>query len=196
MKAQSAFSEASERTLILSHGAKLADVQMLHDGCAAVGAKIPSTIRFGDTYNTIRDLHRRRPVTKDKQPPSWALGELGSWLGLDMAGRGLHRALPDAILTWDVLASTLDRYGDDNLTPRQQLVPRYYSADGDRSLATLATAAPTAIASKKSRAAQEAHIAATLSQAAADDAPIEDDDSDMMGGSGGDASESEEPEYA
>lgn len=128
--------EAQERVLLLSHGGKLADVGMLQHATQASGVAVPQAFQFGDTHNTIRDLHRRRPVTKDKLPPSWALSDLGHWLDLDVPSR-VHRADVDAALTWDVLSATLERYGDDTLTPRQQLVSRFYDELGKESLQSL-----------------------------------------------------------
>ena len=84
---------------------------------------------FGDTDHHVRDLHRRRPVTKDKFPPSWRLEDLATWLELPIPEQS-HRAGADAKLTWEVLYHTMDRYGSDELLPRQQLVQRFFDEQG------------------------------------------------------------------
>lgn len=122
---------------MLSHGQRFADLRMLDLHLARTGNKVPPEVRFGDTYTAIRELHRRRPVTKDKFPPSWALAELAGWLELETP-ETVHRALPDAKLTWDVMYHTLDRYGDSGLTPREQLVLRYFTVEGEDRVAGLA----------------------------------------------------------
>lgn len=137
MRLQAASPEASRRLLMLSHGQRFADLRLLDVHLARTSNKLPPEIRFGDTYTAIRELHRRRPVTKDKFPPSWALSELALWLELDMPDT-LHRALPDAKLTWDVMFHTLDRYGDSGLSPREQLVLRYFAVEGEDRIAGLA----------------------------------------------------------
>jgi hypothetical protein len=64
-------------------------------------------------------------VTPDRHPPSWKLADLLSWMHVKPSGTA-HRAEADARMTWDACAHTLDRYGDDCLTPRQQLVARFF----------------------------------------------------------------------
>eukprot|EP00658_Telonema_sp_P-2_P063220 TRINITY_DN5193_c0_g2_i1.p1 TRINITY_DN5193_c0_g2~~TRINITY_DN5193_c0_g2_i1.p1 ORF type:complete len:160 (+),score=45.51 TRINITY_DN5193_c0_g2_i1:169-648(+) len=87
----------------------------------------PEHYRFADTLNIIQDMHRRRPVTQDKHPPSFSLEGVISWLKLPVnAESASHRAGPDAALTWMALYHTMDRYGDETLTPHQQLVLRYF----------------------------------------------------------------------
>ena len=169
MKENSADGESFERTLVLSHGAKLADISMITEHCSHYGMALPSNIKFADTYNTVKDLHRRRPVTKEKLPPSWNLSELGLWLQLDVPSN-MHRALPDAKLTWDVLWNTLDRYGDGALTPRQQLVARYFPSDGEARIHRLdsGTPAPAPASGKATAPATAASAAAaTLGGASA-----------------------------
>jgi DNA polymerase III epsilon subunit-like protein len=132
--------EALSRSLILSHGAKLADLKILNESARHYGIALPKHLRFADTYNVIKDLHRRRPVTKERLPPSWALQDLGLWLKLDTPPVK-HRALPDAQFTWEVLLHSLDRYGDTSLTPRQQLVARFFASEGKARLESLDSAA-------------------------------------------------------
>jgi len=148
-------------------------------------------VKFGDTHHVVRDLHRRRPVTPDKHPPSWKLEDLLVWLkvppqlsvtyqpeeaigdnnshlskkpllsskpttsakkkktsvGDEGAAKAqttttkkestgdsvapasanrAHRASYDARMTWDVLKHTMERYGDDTYTVRQQLITRFF----------------------------------------------------------------------
>lgn len=116
---------SQSRLLLLSHGGKLADVSMLQWAWKKHNIAPPKELVFGDTYNLIRDAHRRRPVTPDKHPPSWRLADLVAWLRVD-SGESAHRAGDDAKLTWDALYHTLDRYGEETLTPRQQLVLRFF----------------------------------------------------------------------
>ena len=119
---------SNSRLLLLSHGARLVDISMLQWIQSLDGAKkLPATTTFGDTQLQIKDLHRRRPVTKDKWPAAWALEDSANFLGLPTSQ--LHRAGPDAQLTWEVMYHSLDRYGDDSLTPRQQLVGRFFDQD-------------------------------------------------------------------
>jgi hypothetical protein len=92
------------------------------------GAKqLPATTTFGDTQLQIKDLHRRRPVTKDKWPAAWSLEDIAAFLNLRV--ENTHRAGPDAVLTWEALFHSLDRYGDESLTPRQQLVGRFFDQE-------------------------------------------------------------------
>jgi DNA polymerase III epsilon subunit-like protein len=123
---------AKERVLLLSHGGRLSDVSMLSWACGRVDSPVPGNFRFGDTHHHIRELHRRRPVTKDRQPHSWQLDELAAWLkvGETRTAKTKHRALPDARLTWDVVYHTMDRYGDEAQPPRQQLVMRFFDPEG------------------------------------------------------------------
>ena len=131
-----------DNILLLSHGGKLADVSMLKWACRAIDEPIDGSnnvcppFTFGDTNHHIRDLHRRRPVTKDKLPPSWSLEDLATWLGLDVPS-GVHRAGIDAKLTWDVLSHNMDRYGDVDLLPRQQLVSRFFDDLGKQTVADM-----------------------------------------------------------
>ena len=116
-----------QRVLLLSHGARSADVTMLEWALKRNNLTFPEHYRFADTLNIIQDMHRRRPVTQDKHPPSFSLEGVISWLKLPInAEAAAHRAGPDAALTWMALFHTLDRYGDETLTPHQQLVLRYF----------------------------------------------------------------------
>ena len=127
---------SANRILMLSHGGKLADVSMLQWALKSHGLELPDVITFGDTFHIVRDLHRRRPVTPDKHPPSWKLGDLVDWLKVKPSTETVHRAGDDAKLTWDAVSHTLDRYGDEALTPRQQLISRFYDQEAKKSLAT------------------------------------------------------------
>lgn len=156
------------------------------------GPGLPPSVRLGDSLLLCRDVHRRRPVTEDRQPPGWGLEDLAAWLrlprssddpfstaaGFDVGvgdgaaadasaggprffdaagpvpeatvraaaaaaagGAALlpaaalpaalqttpHRAAADARRAWAVLEATLERYGDDALSARRQLVARYYN---------------------------------------------------------------------
>lgn len=116
-----------QRVLLLSHGARSADVTMLEWALKRNNLTFPEHYRFADTLNIIQDMHRRRPVTQDKHPPSFSLEGVISWLKLPVnAESASHRAGPDAALTWMALYHTMDRYGDETLTPHQQLVLRYF----------------------------------------------------------------------
>lgn len=119
---------SEERILLLSHGGKLADVSLIKWTLEKFGLEMPAAFVFGDTIHLIRDAHRRRPVTVDKHPPSWKLGDLVQWLHIPPT-LPAHRAGNDARMTWDALYHTLLRYGDDEMTPREQLVPRFFDEE-------------------------------------------------------------------
>ena len=161
-----------EPILLLSHGGKLADQSMLGYACEQIGdpflkADHNTRVVFGDTDHHVRDLHRRRPVTKDKLPPSWKLEDLGQWLDVPVP-EGVHRAGADARLTWDVLYHTMDRYGDDQLLPRQQLVQRFFDEQGKAVVAGMVQHADRNTGS--SHAEQEAMGRDALASAEADHA--------------------------
>lgn len=120
--------ESSQRILLLSHGGKLADVSLIKWTLDQFGLELPPAFVFGDTIHLIREAHRRRPVTVDKHPPSWKLGDLVQWLRIPMT-LPAHRAGNDAKMTWDALYHTLLRYGDDELTPREQLIPKFFDEE-------------------------------------------------------------------
>lgn len=122
---------SGERILLLSHGGKLADVSLIKWTLEKFGLELPSSFVFGDTIHLIRDAHRHRPVTVDKHPPSWKLGDLVQWLHIPPT-LPAHRAGNDARMTWDALYHTLLRYGDDEMTPREQLVPRFFDDEAKR----------------------------------------------------------------
>ena len=109
---------SSLKFLLLSHGGRLADVSMLKWDCKQCDLPVPPEITFGDTSGLIRDRHRRRPVTSNHLPPAWGLIDLKRWLGLPLGGTKAHRALTDAIMTWEVLDETLRRYGTEHLTTK------------------------------------------------------------------------------
>ncbi|ESL08746.1 hypothetical protein TRSC58_03546 [Trypanosoma rangeli SC58] len=119
---------AEKRLLVLSHGGKLADVSLIKWTLEAHGMELPPALLFGDTFHLIRDAHRRRPVTPDKHPPSWGLEDLVQWLKIPPT-LPAHRAGNDAKMTWDALYHTLERYGDEDLTPREQLVSRFFDEE-------------------------------------------------------------------
>lgn len=120
--------DADQRILLLSHGGKLADVSLIKWTLERFNLELPPSFVFGDTIHLIRDAHRRRPVTVDKHPPSWKLLDLVQWLKIPPT-LPAHRAGNDAKMTWDALYHTLLRYGDDELTPREQLVSRFFDED-------------------------------------------------------------------
>jgi hypothetical protein len=122
---------SEERILLLSHGGKLADVSLIKWTLENFGLELPVSFVFGDTIHLIRDAHRRRPVTVDKHPPSWKLLDLVQWLHIPPT-LPAHRAGNDARMTWDALYHTLLRYGDDEMTPREQLVPRFFDEEAKR----------------------------------------------------------------
>nr|CCC89619.1 conserved hypothetical protein [Trypanosoma congolense IL3000] len=124
---------AEKRILLLSHGGKLADVSFIKCTLEASGMELPSNIIFGDTFHLIRDAHRRRPVTLDKHPPTWGLTDLVQWLRIPPT-LPAHRAGNDAKMTWDALYHTLERYGDEDLTPREQLVSRFFDVDAKHAM--------------------------------------------------------------
>ncbi|AIN99010.1 hypothetical protein LPMP_251470 [Leishmania panamensis] len=124
---------SEERILLLSHGGKLADVSLIKWTLEKFHMELPSSFVFGDTIHLIRDAHRRRPVTVDKHPPSWKLVDLVQWLHISPT-LSAHRAGNDARMTWDALYHTLLRYGDDEMTPREQLVPRFFDAEAKQRL--------------------------------------------------------------
>ncbi|GET89245.1 hypothetical protein, conserved [Leishmania tarentolae] len=124
---------SEERILLLSHGGKLADVSLIRWTLEKFHMDLPSSFVFGDTIHLIRDAHRRRPVTIDKHPPSWKLVDLVQWLRISPT-LPAHRAGNDARMTWDALYHTLLRYGDDEMTPREQLVPRFFDAEAKQLL--------------------------------------------------------------
>ncbi|EPY26274.1 hypothetical protein AGDE_11453 [Angomonas deanei] len=115
---------SDQRILLLSHGGKLADVSLIKWTLDKFGMEVPTSFVFGDTINIIRDAHRRRPVTVDRHPPSWKLSDLVAWLKIPSVPA--HRAGNDAKMTWDAIYHTLNRYGDDGLTPQEQLVSRFF----------------------------------------------------------------------
>ena len=116
---------------------------MLRHACDVIGDPVlrEGNFVFGDTDHHVRDLHRRRPVTKDKFPASWRLEDLATWLELPIPEQS-HRAGADAKLTWEVLYHTMDRYGSDELLPRQQLVQRFFDEQGKQAVAAMAGDAP------------------------------------------------------
>lgn len=124
---------AGDRILLLSHGGKLADQSLIKYTLEKCGLELPPSIVFGDTIHIVRDAHRRRPVTVDRHPPSWGLSDLVSWLKIAPT-LPAHRAGNDAKMTWDVLYHTLLRYGDDDLTPKQQLVSRFFDEAAKKSM--------------------------------------------------------------
>ncbi|KAG5502875.1 hypothetical protein JKF63_04645 [Porcisia hertigi] len=126
-------SGSEKRILLLSHGGKLADVSLIKGTLEKFKMELPSSFVFGDTIHIIRDAHRRRPVTVDKHPPSWKLGDLLQWLHIPLT-LPAHRAGNDARMTWDALYHTLLRYGDDEMTPREQLVPRFFDEEAKQRL--------------------------------------------------------------
>lgn len=119
---------AEKRILLLSHGGKLADVSLIKWTLERFELDLPPAFVFGDTIHLIRDAHRRRPVTVDKHPPSWRLFDLVQWLHIPPTPPA-HRAGNDAKMTWDALYHTMLRYGDDEVTPREQLVSRFFDAE-------------------------------------------------------------------
>ncbi|KEG12065.1 hypothetical protein DQ04_02031070 [Trypanosoma grayi] len=125
--------DAGQRLLVLSHGGKLADVSLIKWTLESHGLTLPSTLVFGDTFHLIRDAHRRRPVTLDKHPPSWGLADLVQWLKIPPT-LPAHRAGNDAKMTWDALYHTLERYGDEDLTPREQLVSRFFDVEAKEAM--------------------------------------------------------------
>ncbi|KAG5477015.1 hypothetical protein LSCM1_05349 [Leishmania martiniquensis] len=124
---------SEKRILLLSHGGKLADVSLIKWTLEKFHMDLPSSFVFGDTIHLIRDAHRRRPVTVDKHPPSWKLMDLVQWLHIPTT-LPAHRAGNDARMTWDALHHTLLRYGDDEMTPREQLVPRFFDVEAKQLL--------------------------------------------------------------
>jgi DNA polymerase III epsilon subunit-like protein len=138
---------SAERILLLSHGGKLADVSMLQWALKAHSLEMPEMLTFGDTFHIVRDLHRRRPVTPDRHPPSWKLGDLVEWLKVPSGTATAHRAGDDAKLTWVALSHTLDRYGDEALTPRQQLITRFFDSEAKRSMSLAGAGTPAATVS-------------------------------------------------
>lgn len=127
---------AASNLLLLSHGGKLADVSMIEWSLKKNNLRLPQGVKFGDTFQLIRDLHRKRPVTPDKYPPSWNLQDMANWLKLD-APTDSHRAAADARLTWDVVYHMMDRYGDHSLTPEQQFVGRFFERAAKERIASL-----------------------------------------------------------
>ncbi|KAG8341659.1 hypothetical protein TRVL_07514 [Trypanosoma vivax] len=119
---------ADQRLLVLSHGGKLADVSLFKWTFEVSGLGQQPSLIFGDTFHLIRDAHRRRPVTLDKHPPTWGLTDLVQWLKIPPT-LPAHRAGNDAKMTWDALYHTLERYGDEDLTPREQLVSRFFDME-------------------------------------------------------------------
>jgi len=119
---------AHDRILLLSHGGKLADISLIKWTLEKYGLKLPKSFIFGDTLHLIRDCHRRRPVTIDRHPPSWKLTDLIAYLRVPPT-LPAHRAGNDARMTWDALYHTLLRYGDDELSPRDQLVTRFFDEE-------------------------------------------------------------------
>lgn len=124
---------AEDRWLLLSHGGKVADQGLIKHTLEATGLELPREVVFGDTHPLIRDAHRRRPVTADRHPPTWGLTDLAAWLNLPPL-LPAHRAGNDAEVTWQVLYHTLLRYGDDTLTPKQQLVEKFFDEESKRRL--------------------------------------------------------------
>ena len=123
---------ADMKYLFLSHGGRLADVSMLKWECKQCDLELPSEVTFGDTYGLTRDRHRRRPVTSNMLPPAWGLVDLKMWMNLPTKKTKAHRALNDAVMTWEVLEETLRRYGTENLTPKQQLGETFFKAAVDK----------------------------------------------------------------
>jgi hypothetical protein len=127
---------AKARVLVLSHSSKQSDVRMLQWHCEHDATPVAPHYRFGNTTHLIRELHRRRPVTRSRLPPSWNLAEQALWLDIGGSrGERYTRALPEAQLTWDIAYHTMDRYGDMMLQPRQQLVTRFFDAEAREAVA-------------------------------------------------------------
>lgn len=126
-------SQEGQHILLLSHGGKLADQSLIKFTLEKTGIPLPKGVVFGDTIHIIRDAHRRRPVTVDRHPPTWGLSDLVSWLNIPPT-LPCHRAGNDAKMTWDILYHTLLRYGDDRMTPKQQLVSRFFDEEAKKSM--------------------------------------------------------------
>eukprot|EP00758_Cryptobia_borreli_P007809 Tbor_TRINITY_DN5332_c2_g5::TRINITY_DN5332_c2_g5_i1::g.5166::m.5166 len=131
-----------EKVLLLSHAGRATSVTMLEWALRRNDLVFPGNYRFADSLGIIQDMHRKRPVTQDKHPPSYSLTDLSKWLKIPVPTLS-NRAGPDAAMTWSVIFHTLDRYGDESLTPHQQLVLRFFEGEAVELMnkATEATAA-------------------------------------------------------
>ncbi|CCW70948.1 unnamed protein product [Phytomonas sp. Hart1] len=129
---------SDECILLLSHGGKLADISLIKWTLEKFKLELPSRFVFGDTIHLIRDAHRCRPVTVDKHPASWKLGDLVQWLRIPPT-LPAHRAGNDAKMTWDALYHTLLRYGNEDLSPREQLVSHFFNEKAKHRMRSIET---------------------------------------------------------
>ncbi|CCW63363.1 unnamed protein product [Phytomonas sp. EM1] len=129
---------SEECILLLSHGGKLADISFIKWTLEKFKLELPSSFVFGDTIHLIRDAHRCRPVTVDKHPPSWKLADLVQWLKIPPT-LPVHRAGNDAKMTWDALYHTLLRYGNEDLSPREQLVSHFFDEKAKQRMKSMTT---------------------------------------------------------
>ena len=127
--AHNLFESNKKKFLLVSHGGRLADVSMLKWESKKASMVVPRQITFGDSYGIIKERHRRRPVTMNKLPAMWDTKALSLWMALPQYEElPDHRALSDAICTWEILEETLRRYGVEHLTAKQQLGEVFYKS--------------------------------------------------------------------
>ena len=106
--------------MFVSHGGFLHDVRMLRYYASKCGAAIPPEFFFADSYRLIRETTR----SKSSSIPNAKLGALMEQFNIVPLTHH-HRALSDAIATWEVLQSAVNTYGNKHLTATEQVTKKY-----------------------------------------------------------------------
>ena len=108
-------------TLLISHGGLMNDIKMLKYYSSAFNVDIPTCISFADSVKLIKES----TIQKSEKLTTLKLDSLANELCIPRADQS-HRALSDALMTWKVLSRTLSVFGNNALTPMQEITKKHY----------------------------------------------------------------------
>jgi len=111
---------ATTQHMFISHGGFLHDVKLLRYSSEQAGLPMPPTFFFADSYRLLRETTRQRAGSI----PNAGLRALCEQFGVGLMDQN-HRALSDAVATWQVLQNAIKAYGNKHLTPNEQIAKKY-----------------------------------------------------------------------
>ena len=114
------FDENNSNIMLISHGGFMHDARMIRYYSTLKNVQLPSRYHFADSCRLLRECTQNNGA----ELPKLKLSALLDHFDIKPLEKS-HRALSDAIGTWNVLESAISKYGLKHLTPTEEIKKKF-----------------------------------------------------------------------